>query len=299
MSTNIATAQYPITAHLSFKAWQQHTAAWVAKAVKQKAQLLVFPEYAAMELVSLMPKETQADLHLQLTRFGDLLADYWEVYSDLAKQHQVTIVAPSCPVLADGQMLNRVAVFSPKGLLGYQDKFFMTRFEKEDWGIEAPKIPKLTVFETDWGIFGVQICYDVEFPLGAFHLCQAGALLLLAPSCTETIQGATRVHIGARARALENQCYVAVSQVVGEALWSKAVDINYGFAAVYATPDLGFPAEGIISKMSPTKKGWLIQSLDFEKIANVRRNGQVFNFLQHQDVGYTLRGEAVEVVRVR
>jgi predicted amidohydrolase len=214
----------------------------------------------------------------------------------LAKQHQVTIVAPSCPFLENNQMLNRVAVFSPKGLLGYQDKFFMTRFEKEDWCIVAPKIPKLTVFEADWGTFGVQICYDVEFPLGAFLLCKAGALLLLAPSCTETKQGATRVHVGARARALENQCYVAVSQVVGEALWSQAVDINYGFAAVYATPDLGFPSEGILSKMSPSKTGWLMQSLDFEKIANVRSKGQVFNFLNQQSIGYTLDGKSVEVV---
>ena len=81
----------------------------------------------------------------------------------------------------------------------------------------APK--KLTLFEDSWGSFGIQICYDVEFALGSQLLCSAGASLIVSPSCTETIRGATRVHIGARARALENQCYVVVSQTVGNAEW--------------------------------------------------------------------------------
>ena len=119
----------------------------------------------------------------------------------------------------------------------------------------------------------------------------------MAPSCTETIRGATRVHIGARARALENQIYTVVSQTVGNAAWSPAVDINYGFAAFYSTPDMDLPEEGIISSMTPQKEGWLTQSLDLLKIENVRKEGQVFNFNDFQGVNSNLLDEKIRIVR--
>jgi len=167
-------------------------------------------------------------------------------------------------VLENTKIFNRAFVFSPKGLVGFQDKFFMTRFENEEWGIDAAEPKQLTLFEADWGSFGIQICYDVEFTLGSQLLVQAGASLILAPSCTETIRGATRVHVGARARALENQAFTIVSQTVGNAVWSPAVDINYGFAGFYTTPDKEMPEEGIISTKQPQKIGWLIETLDFQ-----------------------------------
>ena len=44
----IAAAQYPIGQPGSFVEWQGKVAAWAADALMQRAQLLVFPEYAAM-----------------------------------------------------------------------------------------------------------------------------------------------------------------------------------------------------------------------------------------------------------
>ncbi len=280
MKVTLASAQYPITEHQNFAGWQQHTESWVAGAAAKKAQLLLFPEYGAMELVSIFSSDIRNDIRQQVIELDTLRNDFCTVFSDLAKKYGVIIVAPSIPVIDNGKNLNRAHVFSPNGLAGYQDKLFMTRFENEEWGIQsAPEI--LNVFESSWGKFGIQICYDVEFSLGSQLLAASGASLILAPSCTETIRGAARVHIGARARALENQAYTVVSQTIGKALWSPAVDINYGFAAFYSTPDKDLPEEGIISAMEPQKAGWLVQELDFDKIEQVRADGQVFNFKDH------------------
>jgi len=273
----IAAAQYPITEHASFDYWKSHVERWVADAVRQNAQLLLFPEYGAMELVSIFSEEIRNNIRQQVYELNSIKNDFCSVFADLAKKYNTIIVAPSIPVIEAGRNVNRVHVFSPKGLVGYQDKFFMTRFENEEWGIQSA-VKNLTLFEASWGSFGIQICYDVEFPLGSRILSSAGASLIVAPSCTETKRGATRVHIGARARALENQIYLAVSQTVGEAQWSPAVDINYGFSALYCTPDIDFPEEGIISAREPQNEGWLIQSVDFTKIEMVRKEGQVFNF---------------------
>jgi predicted amidohydrolase len=295
MRVNIAAAQYPITEHGNFAAWQTHTERWVAEAADRGAELLLFPEYGAMEIVSIFSDAVRQDIRRQVQELNALKSDFCETFEKLATKYHVVIVAPSIPVI-DGELrVNRAYVFSARGFAGYQDKFFMTRFENEEWGIEsAPK--QLTVFEAPWGKFGIQICYDVEFALGSQKLCEAGATLILAPSCTETIRGATRVHVGARARALENQVYTVVSQTIGNAPWSPAVDINYGFAAIYTTPDKGMPEEGIFATMPPQKEGWLFHEADLSLIEEVRRDGHVFNFRDQAKIKYGLNDDDILVL---
>ena len=296
MKVTIASAQYPITEHASWESWQQHVEKWVAEAAEKGAELLLFPEYGAMELVSIFDSKTRQNIQQQVVELESLRVLFCQVYESLAKKYNVIIVAPSIPVREAGKKLNRVYVFSKNGLVGYQDKFFMTRFENEDWGIQSGA-KNLTVFEASWGKFGIQICYDVEFAIGSQALSAAGATLILAPSCTETIRGATRVHVGARARALENQLYTVVSQTVGNAAWSPAVDINFGYAAFYCTPDKDLPEEGIIATMSPQNEGWLIQQLDFSKIENVRNDGQVFNYKDQASISTVLLDEEIQILK--
>ncbi|WP_044171333.1 carbon-nitrogen hydrolase family protein [Flectobacillus major] len=296
MTLKVASAQYPITEHASFSQWRTHIEKWVQQAVQQKAQVLVFPEYGAMELVSIFSAEIRANLRQQVQELDTLKADFCTVFEALAKQYQVTIVAPSLPVIEQNKAINRAFVFSAKGLVGFQDKLFMTRFENEEWGIQSGT-KTLQVFEADWGNFGIQICYDVEFSVGSQLLSQAGAHVVFSPSCTETLRGATRVHVGARARALENQIYTIVSQTVGNALWSPAVDINYGFAACYCTPDKNLPQEGIIATLTPQKEDWLIAELDLTLLTLVRNDGQVFNFKDHQHVTTNLIENPIQIQR--
>jgi predicted amidohydrolase len=298
MKILLAAAQYPITAFPDFLSWKKHADAWVSRAARRGGQLLLFPEYGAMELTNLLPPEEQVDLRRQVVALERLKGDFLEVFAGLARHRHLVIVAPGFPVTENGKILNRTHVLSASGLAGYQDKLFMTRFEDEIWGVQAAS-PALKLFEADWGAFGIQTCYDVEFPIGAHALCAQGAVLILAPSCTESIRGAARVHTGARARALENQCYTAVAQTVGNAPWSPAVDINYGYAAIYCPPDLDLPERGIVARKRPQQPGWLVRPVDLEKTAAVRAGGQVFNFKDQQRICYSMDGQALQVVRCR
>ena len=123
---------------------------------------------------------------------------------------------------------------------------------------------------------GIAICYDIEFPLIAHAMAAAGADLILAPSCTDTLAGANRVHVGARARALENQIYVAVAPTVGDAPWSPALDTNIGWAAAYSAPDVGLPDDGVLIRGKLNQPGWVLADLDFARLARARRHAQVF-----------------------
>ena len=269
----VAAAQYPIGRFSEFKGWADNAAAWVADAAQNRAQLLVFPEYGAMELTSLLPEKLQADLVAQIPALTPFRDDFVATYAALAKRHGVHILAPSLPVQMDNAIHNRAYLLSPGGV-AFQDKRQMTRFEKEQWGVAGGDT--LKVFDIGHCKIGVAICYDIEFPLIVHAMSAGGADLVLAPSCTDTLAGAHRVHVGAAARALENQIYVALSPTVGEAPWSPAVDVNNGWAAIYATPDRGFPDDGVLARGEMNKPGWITTTLDFDLLRAAREQAQVF-----------------------
>ena len=83
----IALAQYPITGHADFSAWQKHISFWVGEAVNNKAQVLVFPEYGSMELVSLLSSEVQKSLPKQISELQKLRPDFLKTFSELAKKY--------------------------------------------------------------------------------------------------------------------------------------------------------------------------------------------------------------------
>ena len=162
---------------------------------------------------------------------ADLERERVAFHQDLAASHNVHILVGSGPVRrGDGRYVNAAQLVTPAGGIGEQEKRIMTPFER-DWGI-SPGGPT-RVFDTALGRIGVAICYDSEFPLLVRAMAEAGAEMILVPSCTERVSGFHRVRTGARARALENQIAAVMSPTVGDALWSPAVDRNTGAAGIF------------------------------------------------------------------
>lgn len=276
-SVRVAAAQYDIGFLSDWDAYRRKLTRWVEDAAASAAQVLVFPEYGAMELASLFAPDVRSDLGAQLAALQDVRADFLALHAALAARCQVHILASSFPVrLDDGTYRNRAHLFAPGGAVGYQDKLQMTRFESERWFIGGGS--ELRVFETGLGRFGVAICYDAEFPLLVHAQVEAGADIILVPSCTDTLAGYHRVRTSCMARALENQCYVIQAPTVGTAEWSEAVDVNVGAAGVFCPADRGLPDDGIIAAGQLNTPQWVYADLVPDDIANVRRNGQVLNY---------------------
>ncbi len=175
--------------------------------------------------------------------------------------------------------------------MAVQDKRAMTRFETEAWGVTQGADP--LVFDTPWGRIGISICYDVEFPKHVRAQVEAGAWLILAPSCTDTMHGFNRVRIGAAARAMENQCYVAITPTVGVAPWSAALDVNRGHAAVFGPVDRGFPEDGVLARGALDMEQWVFCTLDPARLAAVREDGQVRNHRDWPSRPFAAPGPAV------
>ena len=271
----LAAAAYPLTWFTHFDDYAAHLGRWVADAAAQGANLLTFPEYGAMELTSLGGRAVSENLEAGLHSVAALKPAVDALHVELAARHGAYILGASGPVFDGLRPVNRATLYGPGGVIGHQDKQIMTRFERETWDVVAGQ--GLTLFDTDLGRIGVVICYDSEFPLLARTLVEAGAEILLAPSCTDSFAGFTRVRVGSMARALENQCVVVHAPTVGLCDFCPAVDENIGAASIYGPPDRGFPASGILAETALNEPGWAVAEVSLAAIREVRRDGGVLN----------------------
>lgn len=264
--------QYPVTRIASLAAYAEKLDRLVAEGVAGGGGLLAMPEYASMEVAAAYgaAQDPVAERDAVCAVSGELLA----IMRDTARRHGVWLLPGTLPWRDGGQVVNRAPLIAADGRMAFHDKQVMTRFEAEQWHV-APGCPP-RVFDTPWGRIGIAICYDVEFPGVVRVLTEAGAWLVLTPTCTDTAHSFNRVRISARARAVENQCFVAVSPTVGDAPWLASLDSNIGRAGVYGPADRGFPADGIIAE--GTGEGWLFADLDPAQLHAVRQDGAARNF---------------------
>ncbi len=271
----VAVAKYPIQAPADFAAFAERQAAVLGAAAAQGARVAVLPEYLSLELAATFDAGTRADLHASLAAIQRYREDWLALYARLAASLDMYIVAGTFLLAqGNGRYRNRCDVFAPQGAHLWQDKLQLTGFEKGLGVIEGGDA--LKVFDLDVVRTGVAVCYDSEFPLPVRAQAEAGARLLLVPSCTDTDAGATRVRVGCLARALENRLFVAQSVTAGEAPWSPALDINTGEAAVFAPMDRGFPADGVVAQTADDQV-WAIAELDLDALDRSRADAQVAN----------------------
>ena len=266
----IAAACYPLDMLPDWAAYEAKITNWIAEAAGQGAQLLVFPEYGAMELAAISGARSLAD---QMRAVSDALPQAWALQSRLAQAHGIYILAASGPFHVGDRPVNRARFLGPQGGTADIDKRVMTPWERDPMAMQPGPQPQL--FDTALGLIGVQICYDCEFPLLTRAMVEAGTDLLLIPSATETLAGYHRVRIGAQARALEGQIVTVQSPTQGHADWCEVVDVNRGAAGIFCPPDLGLPDDGILALGEEGRPGWTYADVDLAALAHVRASGNV------------------------
>jgi predicted amidohydrolase len=291
----VAAAQYPIDQPATLDAWRDKIVRWVADGAATGAEVLVFPEYAAIEQAAALGEKVYGDLDATLQAVAELEGDRVALHQDLAAKHRVHILVGSGPSRkGEGRYVNAAQLVTPKGSVGIQEKLIMTPFET-DWGISAGT--QLRVFDTVLGLVGINICYDSEFPLIARAMAEAGAELLLVPSCTERVSGYHRVRTGSRARALENQIATVVSPTVGDALWSPAVDRNTGSAGIYVPSEQTVSDTGILAQGELNAAQWVTADVDMARLRHLRTTGEMRNYIDWSNqLGAAKLADNVEIV---
>jgi predicted amidohydrolase len=269
----VALAQYQVTKPADLASFLAGIEALCTQA-RGRADLLVLPEYAAMALAGafVSAPDVQAELAAVVSRSADIL----DGMKQIAKRQNIWLLGGSLPMQdGSGAIFNRAPLIEPGGKIEFQDKHVMTRFERESWHITQGALPR--IFDTPWGKIGIAICYDSEFPSLVRSQVRAGAFAILVPTCTDTLAGFNRVRLSARARAIENQCYVGMSPTIGAAPWSATLDDNQGYAAAFGPVDRGFPDDGVLARGVMNQPGLVFADLDPQRIERVRQTGAVLN----------------------
>ncbi|TDK33439.1 carbon-nitrogen hydrolase family protein [Luteimonas terrae] len=271
----VAAARYAIGMPPDFDAFAAHQRRLLGDAAGQGARVAVLPEYLALELAATFDDGVRGDTLASLAAVQTYREAWLALFAGIARDTGLHIVAGSFLVdVGGGRYRNRSDLFSPDGGHGWQDKLQLTGFEKKTGVIEPGDA--LKVFDLGGVRAGIAICYDIEFPLPVRTQWEAGARLLLVPSCTDTAAGATRVRTGCLARALENRCFVAQSVTAGEAPWTPILDVNTGTAGLFAPMDVGFPADGVLVDSGDTDV-WAIADIDVQALESARAGAQVEN----------------------
>jgi predicted amidohydrolase len=269
----VASLQYFIRPVQTFEQFRDQVEALVETAADYDCDLLVFPEYFTIQLLTL--SQVRRPIREQIRDLARQLPQYTSLMAELAREHRIYVVGGSIPVAVDGtdKVYNHSFFFGPSGDYGVQGKLHMTRFEAEDWGVSPSSGFK--VFDTEFGKVAIAICYDVEFPELARAAARAGAHILLVPSCTDERQGFLRVRYCAQARAIENQMYVITSHTVGSLPMVPAVSLNYGQAAILTPSDFPFSRDGILADGNPNQEMMVIGELNLQTILESRTAGTV------------------------
>lgn len=241
----------------------------VMQQAAQGADVVVFPELFSLGLLD--PWKEGRTAMEELAGHSPAIVEHC---AGLAKTQRVNILAGSLPRLEDGRLYN-VATFCHRDgrPVSEQYKLHTTPYEKRQWDMQGGDA--LQAFDTDIGRCGMLVCYDVEFPELSRLLAEQGMDLLLVPFWTENINGYHRVRFCARARAVENECYVAIAGSFGEVEGNEVIDSQYAQSAVFSPSDLPFPEDAVLAEAPVNEDASPIADVDLQKLQTLRRDGSV------------------------
>lgn len=263
----VIAAQHNIKKFADFDEYKEYYVKKISAAKEKGAELYVLPEYSGLELTF-----TEGELAKQIEDIQKYIPQYKAFWKKLADDTSM-VLQPGSVLEGSGQYHNRAYIFFPGKEPQFQDKMQLTSYEKKLGFIK--KGTEVKVFED---IFGINICYDSEFPEYAKKQAHAGVKILLVPSCTETMHGLTRVQISCRACAIQNQFYVVNSSSVGYSEASDICDVSTGSSGIYSPADAGFPQDGIINHGALERELEVGAELNLSKIDSIRRHGATHNF---------------------
>ena len=252
-----------------------------------KADFILFPEFFHAPLMAEYNHLTEAEAIRGLAKYT---APLKEKFSELAIAYNANIITGSFPDLRDGKLYNIGYLCHRNGTTEEFQKIHITPGEREAWGLVGGD--SLKTFDTDCGRIGVLICYDVEFPELPRLLADEGMDILFVPFLTDTQNAYSRVRLCAQARAIENECFVAIAGSVGNLPKVNNMDIQYAQSAVFTPSDFSFPTNGVKAEATPNTEMTLVVDVDLELLKELNHKGSVTNLRDRRKDIYRL--EAVK-----
>lgn len=270
----LSVVQYEQRKISSFDEFKQIVSYFTDVVSDYKSDFVLFPELFAVQLLSIENEIiSPAKAIKKLCEYSDDLKD---LFRSLAIKFNINIIAGSHPTKqSNGDIYNTSFVCLRNGDVHEQHKIHPTPNERFWWNVKGAN--ELNVINTDCGPIGVLICYDSEFPELARCLVDQGAHILFIPFLTDERQSYNRVRYCAQARAIENQCYVAMAGNVGNLPRVENMDIHYAQSCIISPCDFNFARDGIVADTTPNVETVSVADVRIQDLYEARSIGTVQN----------------------
>ena len=249
-----------------------------------RSDFALFPEFFNAPLMAKYNHLSEPDAIRKLAEFTDEIV---KKFSGFAISYNINIITGSMPELVDGRLYNVGYLCRRDGSIERYEKIHVTPDEAKVWGMQVGN--ELKIFDTDCGKIGILICYDVEFPELARLLADDGMNILFVPFLTDTQNGFSRVKNCAKARAIENECYVAIAGSVGNLPNVHNMDIQYAQSMVFTPCDFAFPMDGVKAEATPNTEMILISDVDLDLLTKLHEFGSVKNLKDRRKDVYEVK----------
>lgn len=235
-----------------------------------ESDFALFPEFFIAPLMADYNHLSEADAIRELAKYANPIR---RKFQEFAISYNINIITGSMPYLDNNKLYNVGFLCKRDGTSEMYTKIHITPNEIAHWGMTGGDI--IQTFDTDCGKIGIVICYDVEFPELSRLMSDEGMQILFVPFLTDTQNGYTRVKHCAQARAIENECYVAIAGCVGNLPKVENMDIQFAQAAVFTPSDFSFPTNGIKAEATPNTEMTLIVDVDVDLLKELHEYGSV------------------------
>jgi predicted amidohydrolase len=249
-----------------------------------QCDFMVLPELFNSPLLAEFNHLSEAQAMREVAQYTEEIR---QSITELAIRYNINIISGSMPLLEDGILYNVGYLIRRNGTYERYDKVHITPNELKYWGIKGGN--KVQVFETDVAKIGILICYDVEFPELSRLLSDQGMEILFVPFLTDTQNAYSRVRHCAQARAVENECFVAIAGSVGNLPNVKNMDIQFAQSAVLTPCDYAFPTNGVKGEATANTEMALIADVDLSLLKELHQFGSVQNLKDRRRDLYTIQ----------
>lgn len=237
-----------------------------------RCDFALFPEFFNAPLMADYNHLSEPDAIRELAGYTDRIVDK---FSEFSVSYNINIITGSMPEIKDEKLYNVGYLCRRDGSVERFEKLHITPDEEKVWGLVGGR--QLKTFDTDCGKIGILICYDVEFPELSRLLAEEGMRILFVPFLTDTQNGYSRVRHCAQARAIENECYVAIAGSVGNLPKVHNMDIQYAQSMVFTPCDFAFPVNGVKAEATPNTEMILVVDVDMDLLVEINKSGSVRN----------------------
>lgn len=249
-----------------------------------KSDFILFPELFSAPLMAEFKDLRASESIRALAGYTEAIRDKMQEFS---VSYNINIITGSMPYLQGEDLYNSGFLCRRDGSIERYDKLHPTPTEVREWHVKGGN--SIKVLDTDCGKIGVVICYDVEFPEYIRLLADQGMGILFVPFLTDTQNGYTRVRHCSMARAIENECYVAIAGAVGNLARVNHMDIQYAQSALFTPSDFSFPTSGIKTEATPNSEMTLIADVNLDLLKELHEHGSVHTMKDRRKDLYELK----------